>query len=320
MHSHSVATGLAIARLLGQPPEGLAQEAAEFVEHARVNLALDNVSVTSAMMFAQSLIKMWRPHWKFAYTVGLSLGVKFTTEGFYISDIIDHVTDEFSLECLKEGECLAIELLDWANMNERTRSFRNALANVALENPLPAHRAPTSRPSFEVLPDEPNLHVLIVDDSPIIRTLHTHLVWEVSPLATVHAVADVGAATEYVRECDSVGERVHLILLDLNLSLPSTQDADGVMSLSLDEVLSHPNGFHVANQLDKDASPALLPPKDFRFKPFVAMVSYLASSVLSRAIDESEMKRDGSLRGCDLLLPKPMSVDSMRVLIEVCAV
>ena len=107
MHTHSMATGLAIARLVNDAPEGLAQEAAEYVERARVKLALDNSAIVAALMFAQPLIKMWVPHWcgarpivlprvqpatrsrdvarprrrKFAYTIGLSIGVKFTTEG-----------------------------------------------------------------------------------------------------------------------------------------------------------------------------------------------------------------------------------------------
>ena len=41
----------------------LTQEAAEYVEHCRVRLALDNSAVTCTMMFAQPLIKMWAPHW-----------------------------------------------------------------------------------------------------------------------------------------------------------------------------------------------------------------------------------------------------------------
>ena len=44
------------------------------------------------------------PDWQFAYTIGLSLGCKYTTEGFYLVDIIDHLTDEYPLELLKEGE------------------------------------------------------------------------------------------------------------------------------------------------------------------------------------------------------------------------
>jgi len=141
MLNHTMATGVAISRLLddvdvaGQN-EYVAQEIAEYAELARVRLHLDNAAVTAAMMFAQPLVEMWKPQWKFAYTIGLSLGAKFTTEGFFIVDIIDHLTDEFSMEALKEGERIAVASYDWVAMNQRLRVFRNALVSVALEQPL----------------------------------------------------------------------------------------------------------------------------------------------------------------------------------------
>ena len=63
MHTYSMASGLAIARLVEDAPADLVQEAAAYVERARVNLALDNSALVAALMFAQPLIKMWVPHW-----------------------------------------------------------------------------------------------------------------------------------------------------------------------------------------------------------------------------------------------------------------
>ena len=78
-----------------------------------------------------------------------------------------------------------------------------------------------------------------------------------------------------------------------------------------------PNGFHMASALD-EAPPAV--PHDFRFKPFVAMVSNLAGAVATRAISSGTMNQDGSLLGCDALIAKPLTLDAMRVLLEGCEV
>ena len=120
MHALSLASAVAIARLVGGSAiEELIDEAAEYVECARFNLALDNISIVAAMMFAQPLLNLWKPHWKFAYTVGLSMGVKFTTEGFFLADITEHLTDEFPIALLEEGEGTALEIFDWTALSSR---------------------------------------------------------------------------------------------------------------------------------------------------------------------------------------------------------
>eukprot|EP00966_Prymnesium_polylepis_P210841 4882672-Prymnesium_polylepis.1 len=80
MHSTSVASACAIERLLDEPPPDLIHDAAQFVQLARERLVLDNSSMAAAIMFAQPLIKLWQPHWKFAYAVGLNMGIKYTTD------------------------------------------------------------------------------------------------------------------------------------------------------------------------------------------------------------------------------------------------
>lgn len=96
MHNLSRASGCAICRLLQSEMNGssecdyeeLEKEIAAFAEMARKNLCLDNSSLTAAVMFAQPLVKKWVPRWKFAFTIGVALGTKFTTEGFWTVDII----------------------------------------------------------------------------------------------------------------------------------------------------------------------------------------------------------------------------------------
>jgi hypothetical protein len=183
MHNYAKATGVAIARLLEDDRPEVVQEISEYAEEARIRLALDNSAVTAAMMFAQPLVKMWRPEWKFAYTIGLSLGAKFTTEGFYLGDIVDHLTDEFTLETLREGERIACEAYDWLEMNERVRAFRNALLNVTLEEPLATFG---TGPSSLLPAGDEELHVLIVDDSKAVCALHRAMVLGLRPTARVH--------------------------------------------------------------------------------------------------------------------------------------
>ena len=59
------------------------------------------------------------------------------------------------------------------------------------------------------------------------------------------------------------------------------------------------NGFHVTRALDE--VPAAVP-IDFRHKPFVALVTYLAENLF----EGGHVAMDGSIRGCDALLTKPL--------------
>lgn len=326
MHNLSKATAKAIGRRLEAigviVSEAILLEISAFAERARVGLCLDNASVTAAVMFAQPLLDMWGTHWKFAYTVGLCLGVKLTTEGFYIADILEHVTDEFSLEVLKRGErdALAVydEQLGWSHLNERCRMFRNALVNVALEEPLeplePSVADQRTLLEHQGLPDAV-LHVLIVDDCAITCNLHRSFVLEHRPNAQVQVCTSEPAALSYWREsCDS-GNHIQLLLLDLDLRGPIEREGEDSL---LAAVMQAPNGFDVAAALDRFDSPDFTPPKDFRFKPLIALVTAHSTGVLTSP--ELDMAMDGSIRGCDILLPKPLSVRSVGALIEGCGV
>ena len=183
MHNYSKATGVAIARLLEDNRQEIVQEISEYAEEARVRLALDNSAVTAAMMFAQPLVTTWGAEWKFAYTIGLSLGTKLTTEGFHLVDIVNHLTDDFTMERLCEGERIACRDYDWLEMNERMRVFRNALLNVALEAPLTTFG---TDPNSLLPAGDEELHVLIVDDSKTVCALHRAMVLGLRPTARVH--------------------------------------------------------------------------------------------------------------------------------------
>jgi len=314
MLNHTMATGVAISRLLddvdvaGQN-EYVAQEIAEYAELARVRLHLDNAAVTAAMMFAQPLVEMWKPQWKFAYTIGLSLGAKFTTEGFFIVDIIDHLTDEFSMEALKEGERIAVASYDWVAMNQRLRVFRNALVSVALEQPL----APSGMLPILMQPEDPAMHVLIVDDSKTVCELHRGLLEQLRPNARIHSCRSVEAARTYLQQSTERGEYITLCLLDLNLNLPPPEGDDGTASPLIADILGQPNGLTVSSEIDGMDDPAVSPvPRDFRFKPLIALITSHAERLAQR----TPLAADGSIQGCDVLLPKPMTLGMMRVLVE----
>ena len=187
MHTFSMASAIAIARLMDDPPPDLIMEAAQYVELARVHLALDVACLTAAMVFAQPLIKKWQTCWKFAYTIGLALGAKFVTEGFYLMDIHDQLTDEFRLEDLQKGEEIALEGFDFGRMNTRFRNFRNALADVAMEQPLAANDRPDPIATVVGAASEDEFaHVLIVDPSTGTCDAHRNLVLQLRPDARVH--------------------------------------------------------------------------------------------------------------------------------------
>jgi len=311
MHTTSIATAIAIERLLDDPPAGLRAEAIEYVELARNNLALDNASITAGIMFAQPLIKMWQPHWKFAYTVGLAVGIKYTTEGFYIGDIVEHLTSEFPLDCLLEGEAIAITVFDWSQMHQRLRNFRNALVNVALD-PAGGVAGSAGHP-----PEAPpnGMHVLIVDDSQLVLDVHRSLIEFLSPEARIHTCLTTADAIAYIHQQNVSGHFIHLILLDLNLSLPDYDPVTGLPP-TLAQINAVTNGFTLATHLD---APLAQVPIDFRFKPLVAMISNLGQTLTDASIENGDMQQDGSCRGCDTVIPKPLSLQSMRVLLESCA-
>ena len=91
MHALSLASGVAIARLVTPPDAALVEEAAVFVELVRRSLAVDAATLTAAMIVAQPLIQAFPDDWKLKYLIGLSLGLKLTTDGFHIRDIVEHL-------------------------------------------------------------------------------------------------------------------------------------------------------------------------------------------------------------------------------------
>ena len=77
------------------------------------------------------------------------------------------------------------------------------------------------------------------------------------------------------------------------------------------DILKTPNGFDIADAWD-EGYPVGIPPKDFRFKPLVCMISNYAD----RLPNSLPIQLDGSIRECDVLMPKPLNSNLVRALIE----
>jgi len=310
MHAFSEATGVAITEHLAVQgcPVPDVDEVSEYAERCRVRLALGNAEVVMAMVFAQPLVQMWAPRWKFAYTVSVSLGTKYMTEGFHLSDIVAHVTDEFSLEVLQQGEQQALKVYPFGDMNARYCQFRNALVNVGVR------MAVAPAPGTVHIPaDEPELHVLIIDNSSEVAAWHRALVLTCTPSARIATRASVGEAINYLQECRTRSDYVHLVLVGLVLHEPEELHGE----LELQSVLQLPNGLNVGDELDAMMeSIALSPPVDFLFKPLVALVTTFAEQVLTKL----QVRADGSVRSCDVVISKPLTTQTMRVLVQGCCV
>ena len=130
---------------------------------------------------------------------------------------------------------------------------------------------------------------------------------------TRSAVCSAAEAIDYLRECGARADPVHLVLLDLHLASGAPPEP---LLLALHDVLLVANGFHVGDDLDAADSTALAPPKDFRFKPLVALVTSLAHQVVTQL----PVREDGSVRSCDAVLPKPLNGEAVRVLLQGCCV
>jgi len=284
----------------------------EFAERARVSLKLDSSILANAVMFAQPLVIQWKPHWKYAYTIGLALAAKLDLDGFFIADIIDYVTDDFPLYILKKGERMAFE--QWEkdmqdksfDLRARRLTFRNALVHVALEAPLSGPTAVSpARCDDEDAPPPP--HVLVVDDSHHARELHRALLLSCSPDAIVKTASSVTEALHICRNRDANEPPLNLILLDLNMTRGDAVTSQLLRDLIADQAC----GFSMAETL-KRAESEEAPRIDFTSTPLIAMVTTYAGEV----IKEVDQRVDGSIGPCDVILPKPLTASSVRALVE----
>jgi len=148
----------------------------------------------------------------------------------------------------------------------------------------------------------PELHVLVLDDDPVVRLAHTEMVRTLEPCARVTAVASVAEAIGAVEQF-SGSQPVQLVLLDLDLS-GQTADDGWRLPLCLSE--DPRSGLTLANQIDPLMGAE--PGTDFRAKPLVAVVS--------GAISQPSHLRAVCNRGADVAVAKPLKLRALKVMID----
>mmetsp|Transcript_19037 Transcript_19037/g.31887 ORF Transcript_19037/g.31887 Transcript_19037/m.31887 type:complete len:306 (-) Transcript_19037:283-1200(-) len=301
VHPMSVATVLAMDRLCQGNCDMMV--ALEFVEMARIRMELDTQCLAGAMMFAQRAM-LESKEWMFNYTIGVLVSVKLLKdESVRLSDVRNYFTRNFTIEELELGEATAFkkELDSLGKATWRVRIFLNSLARILFELPdLPEY---VGLPADERWPP----HVLILDDSEVIRAAHCTLVLQEHPDATVHMCSSCDEACAHVMRAEDAGTPVHLVLLDLDLREEDGSSLRSLLScLSTEDPLS--SGLNVPERIDpyeSDETPICM-----SFKPMVALVSkFIQREAHVNAVIQ---------RGCDLALPKPLTQHAVRVLMHFC--
>eukprot|EP00316_Scyphosphaera_apsteinii_P005427 CAMPEP_0119345522 /NCGR_PEP_ID=MMETSP1333-20130426/107532_1 /TAXON_ID=418940 /ORGANISM="Scyphosphaera apsteinii, Strain RCC1455" /LENGTH=268 /DNA_ID=CAMNT_0007357997 /DNA_START=212 /DNA_END=1018 /DNA_ORIENTATION=+ len=266
-------------------------------------MALDNQCLAGAIMFSQRAM-LDTHEWKFNYTIGLLMSVKLLKDkSIHLSDVRKYFTKSFTVEELERGEARAFrrEMDTLGKATRQIRMFLNSLARMLFELPsLPCY---VGLPADERRPP----HVLILDDSEVIRTAHYNLVVEEHPNAIVHACSNCNEACTYVSWAEAAEKPVHLLLLDLDLKDEESTSMRGLLTcLSTEDPLS--SGLNVPERIDPYETDEM--PIHMSFKPMVALVS--------KCIQKEAHVNAVVHRGCDLALPKPLTPQAVQVLMHFC--
>ncbi|KAL1496828.1 hypothetical protein AB1Y20_014414 [Prymnesium parvum] len=300
MHSLSVATGVAIARLLDRPNAETTGAVTALVERARLGLVMGPSELTAAMMFAQPLVKAWPEHWLLAYLIGVDLGMKYLHDGFYISDIVMFVTDIFTLKQLKEAERQAFSIAEWSGIHKRFFSFRNALASVAVEYALFAPPRPDLAPNCVLDDEHTNVHVLVVSPEESTAGLREQL-QAADPEASISTSSSLLDATQVMQQYYHDGTRVNLLCIDSALLLENENTADESAEIfSRSQCLSQ--------QLEPKEALSF-----FACKPLLVVISSAAEQVSFACSTERKSS-------WDCVVPTRMTSQLLPVLLSICEV
>ncbi|KAL1507880.1 hypothetical protein AB1Y20_007487 [Prymnesium parvum] len=300
MHCLSIASGVAIARLLDNPTAAIVKQATMLVDRARVGLVMGPSELTAAMMFAQPLVKAWPQQWVLAYLIGVDLGMKYLHDGFFISDIISFVTDGFSLHQLKRGERQAFGMVEFGNFHKRFFSFRNALASLAVEFPEDVPQSVHVPLNLVVGEEASSLHVLVV------RRAETMCDWcadvqAANSDAIVSTSSSLVDAVRLMHQYYSAGTRVSLICVDSSLLAQNMHATDEPASA---EIFARSHRF--CQQLEPTDGLSL-----FACKPFVVAIS--------TAVEEAAFSfstEGGS--ACDCVLPAHLTSMLLPTIMDIC--
>ena len=149
MHSLPISISVAVSRILHDvttvESTDLESEITTLVDKLRTNLRIGISELTLAVMWMQDVVQrckqtLFDDIWKLVFLGCVSIGIKYMTDGFYLVDIIEYVTSEFSLCHLKWAENIVFEHHISLDMVSRHHTFRTALTLVVIERPLSRNR------------------------------------------------------------------------------------------------------------------------------------------------------------------------------------
>ncbi|KAL1504987.1 hypothetical protein AB1Y20_008752 [Prymnesium parvum] len=303
MHTLSGASGVAIARLLPHLTSTHVGEAAALVERARQELVLGPSELIAALMFAQPLVKAWPEHWRFAYLIGLDLGMKYLHDGFFIADIREFVVEDFTLAQLKMGESKAFGMVEWSGVHGRFFAFRNALASVAVERPARLPESQYGQLGRSCLLDDDDedsgVHVLVVTRAEAETDL-CEAALTANPEALVSTCSSLQVAVELMKQCYHDGTRVNLLCVDAELLGPAkcTTFESAVL-----EIIAKSQSF--CQQIE---------PRDvlsnFACKPLVVAISTAVLDMAFPLNAEAESV-------CDCVMPAHLASTLLRILMDI---
>ncbi|KAL1498722.1 hypothetical protein AB1Y20_014032 [Prymnesium parvum] len=299
MHSLSIGSGVAIARLLDRPTAHFVKQAATVVERARVGLVMGPSELTAAMMFAQPLVKAWPQQWVFAYLIGVDLGMKYLQDGFFISDIVSFVTDGFSVQQLKQGERQAFGMVECGNFHKRFFSSRNALASLAVEFPMEVPQSDQLPLNLVVGEEDSSLHVLVVSCAETMSDWCAD-VRAANSDAIVTTCSSLVDAVRLMHQYYRAGTRVSIICVDSVLLAQNMHAADDPAST---EIFARSHRF--CQQLEPTEGLSF-----FACKPYVV--------VISTAVEEAAFsfsKEGGS--ACDCILPAHLTSKLLPTIMDI---
>lgn len=290
-HCLSDAFGRAASRLLREDCILSEEKVSDLVEKLRVGLSLDNQNVVASMMFFQFIVRE-------CPDVGVirsilashSLGIKLGTEGFYTSDIYDHVTKEVSVKDIRLIEGYTVKNYVFDDIENRQIKFRNAMINVAIEiagNKVYNMSGYANSPRAT---DPYRFHVVVVDDDNFICSAHSTMVMSICPDAKVKCFDSIKMAKEYI--CGRKTDRVDLVLLDR------------VMPVEEGMKDEFENGVKLASFLKLEESKLKT---EFSARPLVALIT-------SHPVQN--LQCDGSYSFCDAHIEKPLTRQSLSVLMQ----
>lgn len=281
----SYASATAISRLVNIDLQAFNNVATIF-EASTVKLRMDSSMITQSLMVLQTYLKEF-PNADIEITTlaGISLGIKYITDGFYISDIFEHVTNFFTVKELETAEHNIFSVVQSISLQSLPR-FRNGLLNVACESPHDNDDVKFTGT------------VLVLDDDVCIANKHKQMLEEFS--ANVYISHTVDAA-----KCLLRNNRIKIALLDLELFRSSNR---------IEDLVREDGSISFTNMIDSMYK--TFSEYELTCKPLIIIVSNYGTELIKHAKESNEFNADGSFKKTDMIIQKPLTKDIIKTILQ----